>query len=90
MRVAIGADHGGLPLKDDIMEVLEADGHEVLDLGAYEFDPDDDYPDLTAPVARAVSSGKADRGRCGGCARLSVIRSCGCVACGLDRSRMRG
>ena len=30
MRVAIGADHGGLPLKDDIMEVLEADGHEVL------------------------------------------------------------
>ena len=62
MRVAIGADHGGLPLKDDIIEVLEADGHEVLDLGAYEFDPADDCPDLTAPVARAVSSGEADRG----------------------------
>ena len=62
MKVALGTDHAGLPLKDDIIEVLESLGHEVMDLGAYEFDPDDDYPDLAAPVARAVSSGQAERG----------------------------
>ncbi len=62
MKIAIGADHAGLPLKDDIIEVIEGLGHEVMDLGAFEFDPDDDYPDLTAPVARAVSSKQADRG----------------------------
>ena len=62
MKIAVGADHAGLPLKDDIIEVIEGLGHEVIDLGAYEFDPDDDYPDLAAPVARAVSRGEAAKG----------------------------
>ena len=62
MKIAVGADHAGLPLKDDIIEVIEGLGHEVIDLGAYEFDPDDDYPDLAAPVARAVSRGQAAKG----------------------------
>ena len=62
MKIALGSDHAGLPLKDEIIQVLESLGHEVMDLGAYELDPDDDYPDLAAPVARAVSSARADRG----------------------------
>ena len=62
MKIAVGTDHAGLPLKDDIIEVIEGLGHEVIDLGAYEFDPDDDYPDLAAPVARAVSRGQAAKG----------------------------
>ena len=62
MKIAVGADHAGLPLKDDIIEVIEGLGHEVIDLGAYGFDPDDDYPDLAAPVARAVSRGQAAKG----------------------------
>ena len=62
MKIAVGADHAGLPLKDDIIEVIEGLGHEVIDLGAYEFDADDDYPDLAAPVARAVSRGQAAKG----------------------------
>ena len=62
MKIAVGTDHAGLPLKDDIIEVIEGLGHEVIDLGAYEFDPDDDYPDLAAPVARAVSRGEAAKG----------------------------
>lgn len=62
MKIALGTDHAGMALKDDIIDLLESLGHEVMDLGAYEFDPDDDYPDLAAPVARAVSSGQAERG----------------------------
>ena len=62
MKIALGTDHAGMALKDDIIDLLESLGHEVMDLGAYEFDPDDDYPDLAPPVARAVSSGQAERG----------------------------
>ena len=62
MRIAIGADHAGLPLKGPLAEMLRAQGHEVVDLGAHSYDPDDDFPDLTRPVAEAVASARADRG----------------------------
>ena len=62
MRVAIGADHGGFNLRGEIVRYAEFLGHEALDLGAYELDPDDDYPDLAAPVARSVQSGLCERG----------------------------
>ena len=62
MRVAIGADHAGLPLKGPLVEMLRAQGHEVDDLGAHALDPDDDFPDLTRPVAEAVAAARADRG----------------------------
>ena len=62
MKVAIGADHGGYELKSDIAKLLESLGHEVIDQGAHEFDPEDDFPDFAAPVAASVQAGKAERG----------------------------
>ena len=62
MKVAIAADHAGLPLKQEIVEYVRKLGHEPVDLGAHEFDPDDDYPDFAALVAEAVRDGKAERG----------------------------
>ena len=62
MRIAIGADHRGLHLKNELAEFLRGHGHEVDDLGAHSLDPDDDYVDTALPVARAVSGGAAERG----------------------------
>ena len=62
MRVAVGADHGGFPLKEEIKAHVLGLGHEPVDVGAHEFDPQDDYPDLAAAVASAVAEGRAERG----------------------------
>ncbi len=62
MRVAIGADHGGYPLKDEIKAHMRSLGHEPMDVGAHEFDPHDDYPDFAVAVASAVAEGRAERG----------------------------
>ncbi len=62
MRIAIGADHGGFPLKAAVVELLSKLGHEVLDCGAYEYDAKDDYPDFAIAVSRSVQEGKAERG----------------------------
>ena len=62
MRVGIAADHGGLELKKEIVSALRAMGHQVVDFGACEPDPDDDYPDFVVPLALAVSKGEVERG----------------------------
>jgi len=62
MIVALGTDHGGFALKDRMAESIRASGHEVLDCGAYENVPGDDYPDFAAAVAKAVVDGRAQRG----------------------------
>ena len=62
MKIAIGFDHGGFPLKKDIIKIISRMGHEVLDMGAYENDPDDDFPDFAAPVAKAVQDNTAKKG----------------------------
>ena len=62
MRIAIGADHRGFNMKNDLVAFLRDEGHEVDDLGPHELDPTDDYVDTSLPVARAVSTGAADRG----------------------------
>ncbi len=62
LRVAIGADHGGFPLKAELTPWLRENGYEVLDLGAETLIPTDDYPDYALAVAEAVASGKAERG----------------------------
>jgi ribose 5-phosphate isomerase B len=62
MIVAVGTDHGGFALKTAITDAVRAAGHEVLDCGAFEMAPGDDYPDFAAAVARAVKEGRASRG----------------------------
>ena len=61
MRVAIGADHAGFPLKQQLTEFLASQGHTVFDLGTHNSDSVD-YPDYTVAVAVAVTDGRADRG----------------------------
>ena len=62
MIIAIAADHGGFDLKITIREFLEKMGHQLIDFGAYENNPADDYPDFVIPLARAVAEKKAERG----------------------------
>ena len=61
MRVAIGTDHAGFPLKERLKRELEALGHEVTDVGTYSTEPCD-YPDFCFPVGELVAGGEADRG----------------------------
>jgi ribose 5-phosphate isomerase B len=61
MLVAVGSDHAGFPLKEDLVAFLAEQGHEVLDLGTDSTEPVD-YPAFCAAVARAVADGRADRG----------------------------
>ena len=61
MRIAIGADHGGFPLKDPIVDYLTTAKHEVLDLGTHNMDRVD-YPDYAKAVGEAVLRGEAERG----------------------------
>ena len=62
MRIAVAADHAGFELKAVISAWLREAGHDVLDFGAHELDPADDYPDWIAPAARAVGAGECDLG----------------------------
>jgi RpiB/LacA/LacB family sugar-phosphate isomerase len=62
MKIAIGADHGGFPLKADVTALLQKAGHEVVDVGAPTLDPSDDYPDFARAVGQAVQRGDAERG----------------------------
>lgn len=61
MKVAIGCDHGGLHLKEDIKSLLADGGYEVTDFGTNSTDSVD-YPDIAVPVANAVANGEFDRG----------------------------
>ena len=61
MRVALGADHAGVHLKDAVRSLLEDRGIEVHDFGTVG-DASVDYPDYAAQVGRAVADGEADRG----------------------------
>jgi len=56
MRVAIAGDHAGFDLKGELAAIARGQGHEVIDLGAYEFDPLDDYPDFAVRAAPAGST----------------------------------
>jgi ribose 5-phosphate isomerase B len=62
MRVGIASDHGGFALKAQVAESLRGSGHEVVDFGAHQLYPGDDYPDFVIPLARAVADGKVERG----------------------------
>lgn len=61
MKVALGVDHRGFTVKDELIVMLEEAGHQVVDLGT-DSDTSVDYPDFAAAVGRAVAGGSADRG----------------------------
>lgn len=60
--IGIAADHGGYELKEYLTKMLREAGVEVIDFGDRQFVPDDDYPDFVVPLARAVATGKVERG----------------------------
>ena len=62
MKIGIATDHGGFALKLEIATRLKAAGHDVVDFGAREADPGDDYPDYVIPLSQAVVAGSVDRG----------------------------
>jgi ribose 5-phosphate isomerase B len=62
MKIGVAADHGGFELKTKITGSLRSEGHEVVDFGADELSPGDDYPDYVIPLARAVAAGDVERG----------------------------
>lgn len=55
-KVFIGADHRGFSDKEALKRHLVETGHEVVDQGAHELNPSDDYPDFAYPVAKAVAT----------------------------------
>lgn len=56
MKLYIGTDHAGYELKESLKQWLSDLGHEVEDMGAYSFDPDDDYNEPIVRVARNVAN----------------------------------
>lgn len=61
MRIAIGTDHAGFPLKEEVVRAVRDSGHEPIDVGVYTPEPVD-YPDFAAKVGQAIQSGQAERG----------------------------
>lgn len=61
LKIAIGCDHGGFRLKEEIRNMLEEKGYDFKDLGTFS-EESVDYPDIALDVARAVRDGKFDRG----------------------------
>ncbi len=59
--IAVGADHAGVFLKNDIVKLLEKEGYEVKDFGTYS-DESCDYPIYAKAVADAVASGLCEKG----------------------------
>ena len=62
MKLVIASDHAGFSLKEEVRAYLAKAGHEVVDLGAYNSDNPDDYPDFAEKVGLALKQGVAARG----------------------------
>ena len=87
MRIALGNDHAGLPLREPIIALLQSLGHELVDFGVAE-DRSVDYPYFALRVAQAVRDGRADLGivLCGTGIGSSIaankVRGAYCALCG--------
>ena len=62
MKIYIGSDHAGFELKEKLIPFLKELGHEVENIGAFEHDKNDDYPDFIRPVAEAVAQDEQAKG----------------------------
>jgi len=61
MKIVVGSDHAGFPMKGELLAFLRAAGHDVLDVGSYDPAPVD-FPDIARKVAAAITSGHCERG----------------------------
>jgi len=61
LKIVVGSDHAGFPMKAELLSFLHALGHEVEDVGSYDPEPVD-FPDIARQVAAAITSGRAERG----------------------------
>jgi ribose 5-phosphate isomerase B len=61
MKIAIGSDHAGFGLKEDVLELLKGLNYDIVDCGTYNTESVD-YPDFGEKVSRMVSAGEVDRG----------------------------
>jgi ribose 5-phosphate isomerase B len=62
MKIAVGFDHAGFPLKKTVLETIRDAGHEPIDLGTDDSADPVDFPDYSVKVGHAVQSGEAERG----------------------------
>jgi len=74
LKIALGSDHAGFPLKEKIKQFLLKKGHEVVDFGTLSESPTD-YPIYAKKVALAVSKGEVDKGIlvCGTGIGMSIV-----------------
>jgi ribose 5-phosphate isomerase B len=56
MKIHVGTDHAGFEFKNDLVEYLQSQGHNVVDHGAFEYDAEDDYPAFCIAAAQAVAA----------------------------------
>ena len=61
MKIAVGFDHGGFPLKQTVLEAVRDAGHESIDMGTDSAESVD-FPDFTEKVGRTIQNGEAERG----------------------------
>ena len=62
MKVGLAADHAGFEQKQNLIKQLQGAGYELKDYGAFQYDPEDDYPDVVLPLAHAIANGEVERG----------------------------
>jgi ribose 5-phosphate isomerase B len=62
MKIALAADHAGFLLKASLAPWLDSQNCEILDLGAYIYNAEDDYTDFAEDVAEALQNGQSQRG----------------------------
>jgi ribose 5-phosphate isomerase B len=61
MKIAMGNDHAGFPLREAVREAAEALGHQVVDFGTDKQEACD-YPDVVIPVTKAILTGECELG----------------------------
>ena len=62
MKISIGSDHGGFELKKKLIHFLQSEKHNITDVGAFQFNPNDDYPDFSLEVSNLVSDKSVEKG----------------------------
>ena len=75
LAVAMGADHAGFHLKEQLVLWVKTLGHQPIDVGAHVIDPNDDFPDFALEVSKKVANGEAAKGilLCGSGVGASIV-----------------